>query len=214
MTPNAELLRFLEGQGHPVTIIFIALLSLAILTASAFGLLRPWPPDFFDGLMFIAVAVICLGFGGGVVWSGARLREVRIDRSASEVTELVRFVGLGRTKRWKLGDFHSAQVEQIKIRDRAEEARSRQPGAARVATGPDFIYVLDLVGPSGRLRLQSWTENFSAPQAAVLEAEAQAVKVARFGGWQAKRRNYRIAVSDGVAITTAEGAESIIEPRP
>jgi len=210
-------LQYVEGQGHPSTMIFIGLLSLGMITACAFGMLRPWPPGFMDGLMFAIVTVICLGVGGGILWSGMRHSEVRMDRRTNEVTEQVRFFGLGRTRRWKLSDFETAQVRRISLRDLKQEARNRQN--ARPANGPDVAYVLNLIGPSARVRLKSWVERYQ-PEEGVLAAESDARAVAAFGGWRATRLDYRLQMERGteagtatkISIATADGQESAIGP--
>jgi hypothetical protein len=199
-------MQYIEGQGHPATMLFVTLLGVAMLVACYFGMLRPWPPGISDGLMFAVVAVIVVGFVGGVVWSGLRQSEIRIDRRTGEVTRKVWIVGFTRNSRWKLSDFHTAQVRQIRLRDRAQEQRMKKNDA--FGGGPDFMYAVELVGPSETLRLQSVTD--------VHAAESEAYKAAVFANWQSKRVGYRIqveAMPDGgrrTSITTADGEESVI----
>lgn len=152
-------------------------ICLGLTAIAGAVLLRPWPPRSSRGLMFAGVLAVCVT----AAYLIARHREVHIDVARQQVSESVEAFGIGHSRSWPFAEVRAVVVERG--RERAQSSGPRpDPGA--VMRSWFGVY---LIAGDERLELRRHD--------VVLDAEAEAARVAVAAGWPALRRGYRLELS-------------------
>jgi hypothetical protein len=160
---------------------FGLVLSLGLVLASAWFLLRPWPPGRRRIAWLLALALP----SAAVVIPFMKHREVRIIPAEKQVVETRQAWVRSERNSWSFG-----QISQVTVQAGADEG----------------AFTLGLQAGEQSIALDHFND--------ALDAEAQARRLARIGGWSAERRDYALRIAatggDSQLFITDAGQEGVI----
>ncbi|MGQ0619994.1 MAG: hypothetical protein ACT4QA_08775 [Panacagrimonas sp.] len=162
-------------------------LSLGLMVAAGWFLLRPWPPRTARAFGFTIVLLLS---GVAIAWL-LQERTVLIDTASREVVEVHGLLGWSRAERLAFAQISSVTVDTA--------------GPFDSKTDPPPAFVLGLQTADRRIELDRFDD--------ALQAEEQARVVAGSGAWPALRRGYRLETAahggDTARFETAAGQQGI-----
>jgi len=183
---------FTDGKtGAPYFIALTLMIAVALLLWVA---PRSGPSKWVRGLISVVIVVMT----GLVVSVIGQSRSVEIDLATKQVIERKSFLGVKSANHSALTDYSAVVVERRDVTNTKGHSDSRKPDSQRPKETRTY-YDVSLAGPTRKLRLAS-------KESDLLEAEEEALRIAKATGLPAKRRGYEVEIKRGAEAMAAASA--------